>query len=51
MLKYAASSTNAQIIIATSHERESLGTYLKQIGVKHVVEYEDGRILAQLAAN
>jgi hypothetical protein len=51
MLKHAADSSNSQIIIATSHERESLGTYLKQIGGKHVVEYEDRRILEKIAAN
>jgi len=48
MLSYAAALTNTQVIIGTSHERKSIGAYLKRIGVKNNFEYEDERILNRL---
>jgi hypothetical protein len=48
MLRHAASEKKAQIIVATSHERKSIGAFLKEIGVEHVVEYGDARILERL---
>lgn len=48
MLEYAANFKKAQIIIATSHERKSIGTFLRGIGVNNVYEYEDDRIINQL---
>jgi hypothetical protein len=48
MLEYASKVRETQIIIATSHERTSISRFLKRIGVEHVVEYEDGRVLDRL---
>jgi hypothetical protein len=45
MLEYASKLKNVQIIIATSHERTSIGAFLKQIGVGNVYEYRDARVL------
>ena len=39
-----------QIIITTSHERKTIGTYLEKIGVKHVVEFGDDRILQKMSS-
>lgn len=49
MLRYASGEKKCQIIITTSHERKSIGTYLEKIGVKHVVEFGDERILQKLS--
>ena len=49
MLEYAANFKNAQVIVATSHERRSMGDFLKSIGVKSVYEYEDARIIDRLS--
>jgi hypothetical protein len=48
MLRYASGEKKCQIIITTSHERKSIGAYLKEIGVEHVVEFGDDRILQKL---
>lgn len=45
MLEYASKVKKSQIIIATSHERTSISAFLKGISVKHIFEYEDGRVL------
>jgi len=50
MLLYASGEKNCQIIITTSHERESLGTYLKKIGVGHMTEFGEDRILQKLSS-
>jgi hypothetical protein len=50
MLRYAAGEKKCQIIITTSHERESIGAYLKKIGVEHVAEFGDDRILQKLSS-
>lgn len=47
MLRHAASQKNCQIIITTSHDR-AIDTFLKKIGVTHLVEFEDDRILKRL---
>lgn len=47
-LEYAANFKKAQVIVATSHERHSIGHFLKGIGVKSVYEYEDARIIGRL---
>ena len=49
MLRYALGEKNCQIIITTSHERESIGAYMKSIGVKHVAEFGADRILQKLS--
>lgn len=48
MLEYAANFKKAQIIIGTSHERHSIGTFLRNIGVHHVYEYGDERLINRL---
>jgi uncharacterized coiled-coil protein SlyX len=48
MLEYAANFKNAQVIIATSHERTSIGQFLQGIGVSNVIEYDDDRIIKRL---
>ncbi len=48
MLEYAANFKNAQVIVATSHERSSIGPFLKGIGVKNIFEYEDDRVIKRL---
>jgi predicted nucleic acid-binding Zn-ribbon protein len=48
MLEYAANFKKSQVIIATSHERHSIGDFLKGIGVNGVDEYEDARIIDRL---
>jgi hypothetical protein len=48
MLEYAANFKNAQVIIATSHERSSIGQFLKGIAVSNVIEYEDDRIIKRM---
>ena len=48
MLGHAATEKNCQIIITTSHERKSIGAYLEKIGVEHVVEFGDDRILQKM---
>ena len=50
MLRHAVGEKNAQIIVTTSHERKTIGTYLNKIGAKHVVEFEDGRILQKMSS-
>ena len=50
MLRHALGEKNCQIIITTSHERESIGTYMKRIGVKHVTEFGTDRILQKLSS-
>ncbi len=49
MLRHAAGEKNAQIIVTTSHERTTIGTYLNKIGAKHVEEFEDERILQKMS--
>lgn len=49
MLRHAAGEKNCQIIITTSHDR-AIGAYLKQIGVKHLAEFGDDRILQRLSS-
>ncbi len=48
MLEYAANFKNAQVIVATSHERSSIGPFLKGIGVKNIFEYGDDRVIKRL---
>jgi len=48
MLEYAANFKNAQVIVATSHERSSIGPFLKGIAVKNIFEYEDDRVIKRL---
>jgi predicted nucleic acid-binding Zn-ribbon protein len=48
MLDHASKLEKSQIIIATSHERATIGAHLKKIGVKNVFEYSDNRILERL---
>ena len=50
MLRHAQGEKNCQIIITTSHERKTIGTYLEKIGVKHVVEFGDDRILQHMSS-
>jgi hypothetical protein len=47
MLRHAAGEKNCQIIITTSHDR-AIDTYLQQIGVQHLAEFGDDRILQRL---
>ena len=49
MLLHALGEKRCQIIITTSHERKSIGAYLKKIGVEHVAEFGDERILQKLS--
>ncbi len=49
MLRHATSEQNCQIIVTTSHDR-AIGSYLKQIGVKHLAEFGDDRILQRLSS-
>lgn len=49
MLRHAAGENNCQIIVTTSHERKTIGTYLSEIGVEHVAEFGDDRILQKMA--
>jgi hypothetical protein len=49
MIEYAANFKKAQIIITTSHERQSMGTFLKSIRADNVYEYEDHRIIDRLS--
>jgi hypothetical protein len=49
MLRHAASEKNCQIIITTSHDR-AIDSYLNQVGVKHLAEFEDNRILQRLSS-
>ncbi len=49
MLRHALGEKNCQIIVTTSHERKTIGTYLSEIGAKHVVEFGDGRILQRMS--
>ena len=48
MLEYSANFKNAQVIVATSHERGSIGTFLHGIGVQNVYEYGDARLINRL---
>lgn len=50
MLRHASGEKNCQIIITTSHERKSIGAYLKKIGVHHIAEFDDNRILQKLSS-
>ena len=50
MLRHALGEENCQIIITTSHERESIGAYMKSIGVKYVTEFGTDRILQKLSS-
>jgi hypothetical protein len=47
MLRYAAGEKDCQVIMTTSHDR-SVDDYLTQIGVKHIAEFGDDRILQRL---
>jgi len=49
MLRHAAGEKNCQIIVTTSHERKTIGPYLSKIGVEHVVEFGDDRILQKMS--
>lgn len=48
MLRHAQGEKNCQIIITTSHERKTIGTYLEKIGVKHVAEFGTDRIIQKM---
>ena len=48
MLRHAQVEKNCQIIITTSHERKTIGTYLEKIGVKHVAEFGTDRIIQKM---
>ncbi len=48
MLRHAVGEKKCQIIVTTSHERKTIGTYLNKIGVEHVVEFGDDRILQKM---
>jgi hypothetical protein len=48
MLRHAQGEKNCQIIITTSHERKTIGTYLEKIGAKHVVEFGVDRIIQKM---
>jgi ABC-type molybdenum transport system ATPase subunit/photorepair protein PhrA len=50
MLRHALGETSCQIIITTSHERESIGAYMKSIGVTHVAEFGTDRIFQKLSS-
>ena len=50
MLRHAVGEKQAQIIVTTSHERETIGAYLNQIGVEHMVEFGDDRIFQRLSS-
>ncbi len=47
MLRHAAGEKDCQIIITTSHDR-AIDDYLNQIGVTHIAEFGDDRILQRL---
>lgn len=49
MLRHAQGEKHCQIIITTSHERKTIGTYLEKIGVKHVVEFGTDRIIQKMS--
>jgi hypothetical protein len=49
MLRHAQGEKNCQIIITTSHERDSIDTYMKQIGVTHIAEFGTEHILQKLS--
>ena len=49
MLGYAANFNKAQVIVGTSHERKSIGSFLKGIGVQNVHEFGDDKIIAPLS--
>ena len=49
MLRHAVGEKMCQIIVTTSHERKTIGTYLSNIGVKHVVEFGDEWILQKMS--
>jgi ABC-type antimicrobial peptide transport system ATPase subunit len=49
MLRHALNEKHCQVIITTSHERNSIGKYMKQIGVKNVAEFGLDRILQKLS--
>ena len=49
MLRHALAEKKCQVIITTSHERNSIGAYMKQIGVKNVAEFGTDRILQKLS--
>jgi hypothetical protein len=48
MLRHAVGEKKCQIIVTTSHERKTIGTYLSKIGVEHLVEFGDDRILQKM---
>jgi hypothetical protein len=48
MLRHAAGEKKCQIIVTTSHERKTIGTYLSKIGAEHVVEFGDDQILQKM---
>jgi hypothetical protein len=48
MLEFASKFSSKQVIVATSHERRSLGLFLTKIGVSNLYEYEDSRVLGRL---
>jgi hypothetical protein len=48
MLRHAGGEKKCQIIVTTSHERKTIGTYLSKIGVEHIVEFGDDRILQKM---
>ena len=50
MLSHALGEKNCQIIITTSHERRSITAYFEKIGVKHVAEFGNDRILQKLSS-
>ena len=48
MLEYTTKFKNSQVIVATSHERNSIGQFLKGIAVKNIFEYDDDRVVKRL---
>jgi len=49
MLRHALGEKNCQIIITPSHERRSITAYFEKIGVEHVAEFGNDRILQKLS--
>ena len=49
MLRHAQGEKNCQIIITTSHERETIDAYMKTISVTHVAEFGNDHILQKMS--
>jgi hypothetical protein len=50
MLRHAVGEKKCQIIVTTSHERKTIGTYLSKIGVQQIAEFGDDRILQKMSS-